>query len=61
MNRTFIPFLIFFLFAFYQNRRDKVYLVSDKARKTAKFVDAKKLDIPCVNYTWINESVEKVK
>ncbi len=30
------------------------------ARKTAKFFDAKKLNIPSVNYQWINESIEKV-
>ncbi|CAF4587405.1 unnamed protein product [Rotaria sp. Silwood1] len=41
------------------NRRDNVYLISDMARKTAKFFDAKKLNIPCVNYEWINESIEK--
>ncbi|UJR37367.1 hypothetical protein I4U23_030075 [Adineta vaga] len=29
------------------NRRDNVYLISDKARKTAKFFDAKKINIPC--------------
>jgi hypothetical protein len=41
------------------NRRDNVYLISDMARKTAKFFDAKKLNIPSVNYQWINESIEK--
>ncbi|CAF0929080.1 unnamed protein product [Adineta ricciae] len=40
------------------NRRDNVYLISDKARKTAKLFDAKKANIPCVNYKWINESIE---
>jgi len=41
------------------NRRDNVYLISDMARKTAKFIDAKKLNIPSINYKWINESIEK--
>ncbi|CAF1042036.1 unnamed protein product [Adineta steineri] len=41
------------------NRRENVYLISDKARKTAKFLDAKKNNIPCVDYKWINESIEK--
>jgi hypothetical protein len=41
------------------NRRDNVYLISDIARKTAKFFDAKKSNILCVNYKWINESIEK--
>ncbi|CAF2591714.1 unnamed protein product [Rotaria sp. Silwood2] len=41
------------------NRRENVYLISDTARKTAKFLDAKKLNIPCVNYKWIHESIEK--
>jgi len=41
------------------NRRDNVYLLSDIARKTAKFFDAKKSNIPCVNYKWINESIDK--
>jgi len=41
------------------NRRDNIYLLSDIARKTAKFFDAKKLNIPCVNYKWIDESIEK--
>ncbi|CAF1307195.1 unnamed protein product [Rotaria magnacalcarata] len=41
------------------NRRDNVYLISDMARKTAKFIDAKKFNTPCVNYKWINESIEK--
>lgn len=31
------------------------------ARKTAKFVDAKKFNIPSVNYKWIVESIENVK
>ncbi|CAF3336629.1 unnamed protein product [Rotaria socialis] len=41
------------------NRRDNVYLISDVARKTAKFIDAKKFNTPCVNYKWINKSIEK--
>ncbi len=52
-----ISFLIIFSS---QNRRDNVYLISDIARKTAKFFDSKKLNIPSVNYQWINESIEKV-
>jgi hypothetical protein len=31
------------------------------ARKTAKFLEAKKSNIPCVKYDWINESIEKVE
>jgi hypothetical protein len=30
------------------------------ARKTAKFLEAKKSNIPCVKYEWIDESIEKV-
>ncbi len=59
MNKIFIMLKTLFEI-FYQNRRDNVYLISDIARKTAKFFDAKKSNIPCVNYKWINESIEKV-
>ena len=50
------------LFQFFdQNRRENVYVVSDMARKTAKFLEAKKSNIPCVKYEWIDESIEQVR
>ena len=47
-------------FDFKQNRRDNVYVISDIARRTAKFLEAKKSNIPAVGYKWIEESIGKV-
>jgi len=41
------------------NRRDNVYVISDIARRTAKFLEAKKSNIPAVGYKWIEESIGK--
>jgi hypothetical protein len=43
-----------------ENKKDKVFLISDNYARTVKYIYCLAASIPCVSYRWIQRCLEKV-